>query len=44
VSNILVQVLACSRPNYASAEFVFGEFVNTTGWPGMCDLEPMLGL
>lgn len=31
---ICVTVLATSSPNYASAEFVFTDFINTTGWPG----------
>lgn len=30
---ICITVLACSAPDYASAEFVFTEFINTTGWP-----------
>jgi amino acid permease (GABA permease) len=30
---ICITVLACSSPNFASAEFVFTEFINTTGWP-----------
>ncbi|KAI8932971.1 hypothetical protein NX059_010439 [Plenodomus lindquistii] len=30
---ICITVLACSSPNYASAEFVFTEFINETGWP-----------
>ncbi|OSS48667.1 hypothetical protein B5807_07001 [Epicoccum nigrum] len=30
---ICITVLACSSPDFASAEFVFTEFINTTGWP-----------
>ncbi|KAJ4334620.1 hypothetical protein N0V95_009125 [Ascochyta clinopodiicola] len=30
---ICITVLACSAPNYASADFVFTEFINETGWP-----------
>lgn len=30
---ICITVLACASPDFASAEFVFTEFVNTTGWP-----------
>lgn len=30
---ICITVLACSSPNYASAEFVFTDFINNTGWP-----------
>ncbi|KAF9892832.1 hypothetical protein FE257_000421 [Aspergillus nanangensis] len=39
---ISITVLACSSPNYNSAEFVFGEFINQTGWPD--GLAWMLGL
>lgn len=30
---ICITVLACSSPNYASADFVFTNFINETGWP-----------
>ncbi|CAN9092261.1 unnamed protein product [Alternaria alternata] len=30
---VCITVLACSSPEYASAEFVFTEFINETGWP-----------
>ncbi|KAF2009093.1 amino acid permease [Aaosphaeria arxii CBS 175.79] len=30
---ISITVLACASPNYASAEYVFAEFLNETGWP-----------
>ncbi|KAL2829759.1 amino acid/polyamine transporter I [Aspergillus cavernicola] len=30
---ICITVLACASPNYHSGKFVFGEFINTTGWP-----------
>ncbi|KAJ5999620.1 hypothetical protein N7481_000029 [Penicillium waksmanii] len=30
---ICIVVLSCSAPNYNSAEFVFRNFVNQTGWP-----------
>ncbi|KAF1837446.1 amino acid transporter [Decorospora gaudefroyi] len=30
---ICITVLACASPDYASAEFVFTEFINETGWP-----------
>lgn len=30
---ISITVLACASPNYASAHFVFADFVNQTGWP-----------
>lgn len=30
---ISITVLACASPNYASAEFVFTNFINETGWP-----------
>jgi len=26
-------VLACASPNYSTAEFVFTDFINETGWP-----------
>ncbi|PBP18118.1 hypothetical protein BUE80_DR010970 [Diplocarpon rosae] len=31
---ITITVLACASPNYTSAEYVFTEFINETGWPG----------
>ncbi|KAF2124686.1 amino acid transporter [Dothidotthia symphoricarpi CBS 119687] len=30
---ICITVLACASPNYATAEFVFTDFINETGWP-----------
>ncbi|KAF1998382.1 amino acid transporter [Amniculicola lignicola CBS 123094] len=30
---ISITVLSCASPNYASAEFVFQDFINETGWP-----------
>ncbi|KAF2138141.1 uncharacterized protein K452DRAFT_321488 [Aplosporella prunicola CBS 121167] len=30
---ICITVLACASPNYNSAKFVFGNFINSTGWP-----------
>ena len=30
---ISIAVLACASPNYSSANFVFREFINETGWP-----------
>jgi choline transport protein len=30
---VCITVLACASPNYASAEFVFTDFINETGWP-----------
>lgn len=30
---ISITVLACSSPNYSTPEFVFTEFLNSTGWP-----------
>lgn len=30
---ISITVLACAAPDYNSAEFVFTNFTNTTGWP-----------
>ncbi|KAF2683583.1 amino acid permease [Lentithecium fluviatile CBS 122367] len=30
---ICITVLSCSSPNYASAKFVFTDFINETGWP-----------
>ncbi|KAL4810210.1 amino acid/polyamine transporter I [Aspergillus unguis] len=39
---ISITVLSCASPNYQSAEFVFGDFINTTGWPD--GLAWLLGL
>ncbi|GKZ28894.1 hypothetical protein AbraIFM66950_001518 [Aspergillus brasiliensis] len=39
---ICITLLACSSPNYNSGEFVFGEFINQTGWPD--GLAWLLGL
>jgi choline transport protein len=30
---ISITILACASPNYSSAEFVFTDFINETGWP-----------
>ncbi|CZT03124.1 related to HNM1-Choline permease [Rhynchosporium agropyri] len=30
---ISITVLACASPNYTSADYVFTEFINETGWP-----------
>ncbi|KAF2749414.1 GABA permease gaba [Sporormia fimetaria CBS 119925] len=30
---ISITLLACASPNYASAKFVFTDFINETGWP-----------
>jgi len=30
---ICITVLSCASPNYASARFVFTDFINETGWP-----------
>jgi choline transport protein len=30
---ISITVLACATPDYATPEFVFATFINTTGWP-----------
>ncbi|KAL4783514.1 amino acid/polyamine transporter I [Aspergillus varians] len=30
---ISITVLSCASPNYHSGKFVFGDFINTTGWP-----------
>jgi choline transport protein len=30
---ISITVLACASPDYSSAEFVFTDFINETGWP-----------
>ena len=39
---ISITVLACGSPNYNSGDFVFREFINTTGWPD--GLAWLLGL
>lgn len=39
---ISITVLACASPRYNSAEFVFGGFINTSGWPD--GIAWMLGL
>ncbi|KAI0145490.1 amino acid permease [Xylariaceae sp. FL1272] len=39
---ISITVLACASPTYQSGEFVYGEFINTTGWPD--GLSWLLGL
>ncbi|KPM46170.1 hypothetical protein AK830_g271 [Neonectria ditissima] len=30
---ISITLLACAAPNYATADYVFATFINTTGWP-----------
>ena len=30
---ICITVLACAAPDYATGEYVFGTFINETGWP-----------
>lgn len=30
---ISITVLACASPDYSQSQFVFTEFINTTGWP-----------
>lgn len=30
---VSITVLACATPHYATGEFVFATFINTTGWP-----------
>ncbi|KAL3432288.1 amino acid/polyamine transporter I [Aspergillus tetrazonus] len=30
---ISITILSCASPDYNSGKFVFGEFINTTGWP-----------
>ncbi|KAH7268991.1 amino acid/polyamine transporter I [Fusarium redolens] len=30
---ISITVLACAAPDYATADYVFATFINTTGWP-----------
>ncbi|PWY88023.1 amino acid permease [Aspergillus sclerotioniger CBS 115572] len=39
---ICITLLACASPNYSSGEFVFGKFINETGWPD--GLAWLLGL
>lgn len=39
---ISITVLACASPNYQSGGFVYGEFLNETGWPN--GLAWLLGL
>nr|POE86611.1 choline transport protein [Quercus suber] len=39
---ISITVLACASPDYSSAEFVFTDFINQTGWPD--GLAWLLGL
>ncbi|KAI3321118.1 amino acid permease [Xylariaceae sp. AK1471] len=39
---ITITVLACSSPTFQSGEFVYGEFINETGWPD--GLAWLLGL
>lgn len=39
---ICIAVLACASPHYDSGEFVYGKFINTTGWPD--GLAWLLGL
>ncbi|PWY92687.1 amino acid permease [Aspergillus heteromorphus CBS 117.55] len=39
---ICITLLACAAPNYSSGEFVFGKFINETGWPD--GLAWLLGL
>ncbi|KAG9773342.1 amino acid transporter, partial [Aureobasidium melanogenum] len=39
---VSITVLACASPHYSSADFVFGDFINTTGWPD--GLAWLLGL
>ncbi|KAH8901610.1 gaba permease [Thozetella sp. PMI_491] len=39
---ISIAVLACSSPNYQSGKFVYGDFINNTGWPS--GLAWLLGL
>lgn len=39
---ICITVLACASPNYSSGEFVYTDFINTTGWPD--GIAWMLGL
>ncbi|OWP03137.1 amino acid transporter [Marssonina coronariae] len=39
---ISITVLACASPNYTSADYVFTQFINETGWPGC--IAWMMGL
>ncbi|KAI5368226.1 putative amino acid/polyamine transporter I, amino acid permease [Septoria linicola] len=39
---ISITILACAAPDYSSGEFVYGEFLNETGWPD--GVAWMLGL
>lgn len=39
---IVIVVLACASPNYQTGEFVYGQFINTVGWPD--GLAWLLGL
>lgn len=39
---ISITLLACASPNYQSGHFVYGEFINETGWPD--GLAWLLGL
>ncbi|KAG5927876.1 hypothetical protein E4U42_001673 [Claviceps africana] len=39
---IVISVLACASPNFQTGGFVYGQFVNNTGWPD--GLAWMLGL
>lgn len=39
---ICITVLACASPNYSSGDFVYRDFINTTGWPD--GIAWMLGL
>lgn len=39
---VSITILACTAPDYATGEYVFTTFINTTGWPN--GLAWMLGL
>ncbi|CAK3807035.1 Choline transport [Lecanosticta acicola] len=39
---ICITILACASPDYSSGDFVYREFINTTGWPD--GLAWLLGL
>ncbi|KAG5953068.1 hypothetical protein E4U53_007037 [Claviceps sorghi] len=39
---IVISVLACASPNFQTGGFVYGQFINNTGWPD--GLAWMLGL
>ncbi|KAK4496072.1 hypothetical protein PRZ48_012051 [Zasmidium cellare] len=39
---VCITVLACAAPDYATGEYVFATFINTTGWPD--GLAWLLGL